>query len=300
MRVNRRTFKFSVCLLLGLGCAFGQTQNGHALSAAKSDSQDVKLCDSTTEFISSFEFLRKNGGAGMKDEVARGVADHVARGCDGAAARFEETYGLLTKMGVSQIKSLEMSIEFSRLGSDIQRNFFEILKHSYLSEFFDYDFDVALRIAFEFSRDLKGNHVLARDDFISLVKFCLDKSNMALPANICGLMALDLVRLSPYFPTGIFKPFTEFYEKLRVGESYGLSVRDSIEVVMRVLKYGPRSPDNFNRAYDYALSEKGLRASPREALLFALRMARRSATGHPLPLAKMEDGELKFERAQKK
>lgn len=298
--MDRRTFKFIGWLLLGLGGVLLELQDGKALLAEKADKQDVKLCDSTTEFIATFEFLRKNGGAGMKDEVARGVADHVARGCDGASTRFEETYGLLTKMGVSQIKSLEMSIEFSRLDSDIQKNFFEILKHSYLSEFFDYDFDVALRIAFEFSRDLKGNHVRARDDFISLVKFCLDKNNMALPANVCGLMALDLVRLSPYFPMGIFKPFTEFYEKLRVGESYGLSVRDTIEVVMRVLKYGPRSPDNFNRAYDYALSEKGLRARPREALLFALRMARRSATGQPLPLAKGEDSELMVERARKK
>lgn len=249
---------------------------------------ETKLCHSTREFIIAYEFLRTHGTAGMKDQVAQDVADQVARGCDGAAGRFQDTFLLLSKMGVSHLKTLEMSLEFSHMSDEIQRNFFEILKHSYLSEFFDYDFEVALKIAYEFSKDLKGNHVRAKEDFISLVNFCLDKKNMALPVNACGLLSLELVRLSPYYPDGVFNPFIELYEKLRSGDSYGLSVKESLEVSLHVLKFGPRSPDNFNQAYAYAVSEQGLRAKPKEALAFALRMAGRSATGQPLPIAKSE------------
>lgn len=145
---------------------------------------------------------------------------------------------------------------------------------------------MALKIAYEFSKELKAYHGRARDDFIALVKFCLNPKEMSVPVNVCGLMALELVRLSPHYPEGVFKPFQELYGKLRAGESFGLSVKDSLEVIIRVLKYGPRAPDNFHKGYDFAVSQKGLNYPPHEALKFALRMARRSATGAPLPLAK--------------
>ncbi|MCB0384781.1 MAG: hypothetical protein KDD43_05260 [Bdellovibrionales bacterium] len=247
---------------------------------------DVKLCYSTQEYILALEFLRSHGTAGMRDEVARGLADQVSRGCDGAAERFRETYLALTKMGVAHIKALEIAMEFSQLSTEVQENFFEILNHSYLTEFLNYDFEMALRIAYEFSKDLKAYHGRARDDFIALVKFCLNPKEMSVPVNVCGLMALELVRLSPHYPEGVFKSFQDLYAKLRAGESFGLSLRDSLEVIVRVLKFGPRAPANFHRGYDFAVSQKGLNYPPHEALKFALRMARRSATGKPLPLAK--------------
>ena len=119
---------------------------------------EVRLCHSTQEYIAALEFLRKKGTAGLRDEVARGLADHVSRGCDGAAERFRETYLLLSKIGVAHVRSLEMAMEFSQLKPEVQENFFEILKHSYLAEFFNYDFDVALKIAYEFSKNLKAYH----------------------------------------------------------------------------------------------------------------------------------------------
>ncbi len=243
-----------------------------------------QLCYSTQEFIKSFEFLRTNGTSGMKLEVARELADQVARGCDGAADRFKETFLLLTKMGVSFLKSLQIGLEFARLTNEMQKNFFSILKQSYLSEFLDYDFNLSLQIAFEFSRDLKSNHLRAREDFSSLVRFCLDKKNQSIPLNLCGLISLELVRLSPYYPDGIYAPFIKLYEKLRSTGNYGLSIRDSLVVIFRILRYGPRAPQNFEEAYAYAVNDKGLHFKPQDALVFALRMARRSSTSKELPL----------------
>ncbi|MCC7404042.1 MAG: hypothetical protein IT288_06535 [Bdellovibrionales bacterium] len=253
----------------------------------------VRLCSSTKEYIEALEFLRKYGTAGMRDEVARQLADYVSRGCDGAARRFRETYALLAKMGVSHVRSLEMGMDFASQTDEVQKNFFEILKQSYLTEFLNYDFELALKIAYEFSRDLPANHVRARNDFVALVRFCLDPKEISIPLNICGLMALELVRLSPHFPDGVFKPFQELYAMLRDGETFGLSLRDSLEVVMRVLKYGPRAPANFRQGYEYAVSGKGLNYPPHEGLKFALKMARRSATGTPLPLVMSQRSEEK-------
>lgn len=261
-------------------------------------SEKVKLCFSTQEFILTYEFLRSHGTAALDKEAARQISIQVARGCDGAAERFKETYLFLTKIGVAQIKAFEMGIEFSRLGAEVQRNFIEILKHSYLGEFFDYDFDFALKVAYEFSKNLGTHHLRARRDFISMVSFCLKKDEMALPINVCGILALELVRLSPYYSQGVFTPFTDLYGKLRAGESFGLSVRDAMEVILRVLKFGPRSPANFNRAYEYAVNTKGLSLAPKQALAFALGMSKISATGMPLPIAKSEAelAQEKFER----
>lgn len=85
--------------------------------------EQVKLCHSTQEYIQALEFLRSHGTAGMRDEVARGLADQVSRGCDGAAERFRQTYLMLAKMGVNHIKALEIAMEFSQLSSEVQENF---------------------------------------------------------------------------------------------------------------------------------------------------------------------------------
>ena len=288
-------FFFLVLALNGLNLSV-QAENLSVASAEK----EGRLCYSTQEYIEAFEFLRSKKVVSMSHDMALIVADQTSRGCGGAAKRLRETYLLLSKMGVSHVKALEIAIEFSQLTPEVQKNFFELLKHSYLREFLDYNFNKALKIAYEFSKGQKIYHDRARNDFLSLVNFCMDSNKISVPLSACGQVALELVRLSPYYSEGIFKPFQKLYGKLRARENLNLSAKDLLEVTVRVLKYGPRASSNFFEGYNYALSKVGLAYSSHKALEFALRMARRSFKGSFLPVAKSEEEKIAREEKNSK
>ncbi len=241
----------------------------NALKDAKS-----KLCSATDEYIKTLKFLRKTKEFTFREEISRSIAEQVSKGCDGAAERFAQVLLLLKTVGFSERKSLQQALDFAKESPDTQKNFVEIFSKSYLTEFFDYEYPRAIQLALDLSRDYKGDPALARADFISLVKFCKDTSNLDLPMSFCAEYAERVAKLSQYFTTGVEKPFFALFKDLREKKEFSLDVKTALIFSHDILQHGPKSAQNFFDAYQFAVKDHELTKTP--ALELALKIASRS------------------------
>lgn len=248
------------------------------------EEQARSLCTPMTEYKRVLQFMRETKILVINEAASRQMADLVSRGCTGAAARFEKVLVLMKTIGMSDKKSLELALEFSRREPEVQRNFLVIFNKAFLAEFFDYDYSTAVRLAYELSKDYKGDPKAVRDDFIELARFCKEGSSLDLPIKICAELAVKIARLSQYYPKGVRQPFLNIYQSLREKKEFQLDIKTALDVTYSVLKSGPNAEVHFFEAYDYALDEKGLALVKDEALRFAIRMAKRSYKGSTPPL----------------
>ena len=56
----------------------------------------------------------------------------------------------------------------------------------------------------------------------------------------------------------------------------GLSVIDSLNLVPKVFSYGPKAPENFQQALEYALGSDKITIDHKNAMNLALRLAKQS------------------------
>ncbi len=243
------------------------------------EKQKKNSCESTTEYIKALEFMRGNKELMVTEDVARKIADKVSEGCTGAADRFAKVLMMLKRSGLSDRKAMEMAFEFSRLPDYVQTNFTEIFTKSFIQEFFDYEYTTALSLAFELSKDYRGDPVQVRNDFLELVRFCKDGKNLDLPMSLCAQYTIKLARLSQYYENGIRQPFYRLYNTFREKEEFALDVKTSLDLAYNVLKGGPKAIDNFFSAYEYATKKDGLGFPQDKAMKFAVKMANRSFVG---------------------
>ena len=169
--------------------------------------QAKSLCHSTDEYVRTLKFLRSTKEISYPENTSRLIAEKVARGCDGASGRFSQVLLLLKAIGLSDRRGLEMALDFTSQTPDVQKNFIEIFSRSYLAEFFDYDYGTAARLAYELSKNYKGEPAQVREDFIELVRYCKDGKTLDLPTRLCAELTIKLARLSQYYPDGVRKPF---------------------------------------------------------------------------------------------
>ncbi len=275
--------RFAICIsfvLAGLTAFAGPydaAPNAYLLRAEA----EKKLCNSTEEFVKALKFLRDSPEFKFHEDEARGIALKVSAGCSGAAERFAQILVLIRTTGFSEKKSLEMALQFAASNEDVQRNFLEIFSKSFLKEFFDYESTKALNVAYELSRDYKGEPGRAREDYIALAKFCKGNDKLGLPMAFCSEYVIQVVKLSQFYQEGIVQPFMDLYQKLRGEKQYGLDMKISLEVAYNILKSGPRSPENFHKAFAFATED--LRLDKKKSLEFALLLADRSFIGGKQP-----------------
>lgn len=278
----------ALCLSLALPLAAGaaHSQDGEPFDAHEVlvQQQAKSLCNSTDEYIKTLKFLRSTKEIILPERTSRLTAERVSKGCDGAAERFEKILLLMKASGLSDPKSLEIALKFAGYSRDVQKNFSEIFSRAFLSEFFDYDYALAVGLALELSRDYKGEPAQVRDDFIYLAQLCKDSKTLDLASKPCAEYAVKVAKLSQIYPEGIRGPFAEFYKKMREDRDFGFDVRTALEITYKVLRNGPRAPDNFMKAYAYAMKEDGLALPRMQALEFAVKMANRSFIGKEPPV----------------
>lgn len=241
--------------------------------------QKEKSCESTTEYIQVLEFMRANKDFLVTETAARQIADRVSQGCTGSARRFTKILTMLKKVGISDRKALEMAFDFANLPDYVQTNFSEIFTKSFLAEFFDYDFTTALALAMELSKNYRGDPVQVRNDFLELVKFCKDGTQLDLPTKLCAEYTVKLARLSQYYAEGLREPFHKVYRALRDKEEFSYDIKSSLDLTYSILKGGPKAIDNFFSAFNYASNKDGLGFAQDKAMKFALKMAGRSFKG---------------------
>ncbi len=256
------------------------------LEAAKKavDEHERNLCSSTKEYIETLKFLRSTQVMLVTEETARMIADRVSKSCDGGAERFSKILKLLKAVGLSDRKTMEMALDFASRPPEVQKNFLAIFTHAFLAEFFDYDFGTAVALAYELSKDYKGDPVQVREDFIELVHFCKDGQKLDLPMKMCSEYTIKMARLSQHFQQGVRAPFYKLYERFRDDRTYAMDIKTALELSYNILRNGPRGPENFFGAYDFAMKEDGLAMSHAQAVEFGLRMAHRSYRGEQPPI----------------
>lgn len=242
------------------------------------------LCHSTKEYIDTLNFLRRTDTILLTEATSRKIADRVSRSCDGGAMRFIKVLGVLKAMGLSDRRSVQIGLQFAAKSAEVQRSFLEIFTQSYLSEFFDYDYATAVELAFELSKNFKGNPKEVRQDFIELVRFCKDGKKLDLPARLCAEFTVRVARLSQYYPTGVRDSFRKLYQRFRDDKAFSLDVKSALEITYGILKFGPHAPSNFFTGYEYAVRKDGLEMSHADALEFGLKMASRSYRGEGPPV----------------
>ena len=119
-----------------------------------------------------------------------------------------------------------MALEFSAQTPEVQKNFPEIFTKSFLAEFFDYEYQSAAKLAYELSRDYKGDPVQAREDFLDIVHYCKDGKTLDLPTKLCADLSIRLAHLSQYYPDGVRKPFHKLYSDLREKKEFALDMKN--------------------------------------------------------------------------
>lgn len=279
----KNSIALALCCLSSWALAYQQDQVLSERDQAIQDQQKY-LCTSTAEYKRALKFMRETKVIVVDEATSRKIADVVSRGCTDASSRFEKILILLKSVGVSDRKSLEVALEFSKNDPQVQRNFLEIFNRAFLSEFFDYDYMTAVRLAYELSKDYKGDAGNVRDDFIELARYCREGKELDLPTRLCAELAIKLAKLSQYYPEGIRKPFYNLFSGMRTKKEFQLDMKTALDVTYNVLKGGPSAENNFFEGYAYALSEKGLGLSKQEALRFAIKMAKRSYKGSEPPV----------------
>jgi len=241
-----------------------------------------KLCRASDEYIKTLKFLRKTKEFTFREELSRKIAEQVSKGCDGASERFAQVLLLLKTVGFSEKKSLQQALDFASESPDTQLNFVEIFSKLYLAEFFDYEYPKAIRLALDLSRDYQGDPAVARTDFIALVKFCKDTSNLDLPMSFCAEYAERVAKLSQYFITGVEKPFLTLFKDLREKKEFSLDVKAALIFSHDILRHGPKAAQNFFDAYLFAVKDHELTKAP--AMELALKIASRSHIGATPPI----------------
>ncbi len=236
------------------------------------------FCDSTPELIRTYEFLKQQKEVPTTEEQNLRVAEIVSEGCNGAGERFIEVILLLKKAGLSSAGSLRFGLDFSKLPKDVQKNFVEIFQGIYSPETYNQDYKFAVEMALKLSKEFKGSTRTVREDFKNFLDFCLGAKKDQLPMNLCFKVSLEAIQYNIYFESGVFSSFRELYEKLRNDNEYFLSIRDALQISLRVIQFGPRASQNFLTAYQFALSQKGLKMGRPQAFEIALKMASNSVT----------------------
>ncbi len=259
---------------------FGLFINGaHAVPTTEHQS-----CLSSEEFVQTVTFLRDNKDIDLPEQQIRSYADQISKGCSGASQRFRDVFLYLNKNGVDHRQSLKIAISFAPHTDTVKNTFLEILKGSYLREYYDLDFRAALQTAYDISMDHRTSPERLRKDFVGFVQFCKDRNGLELPLAACMKFSKKLLELSPYYAQGAYPQFEELFKKLNTDKKFGISIKESLEITLKVLSYGPKGPENFLTGYSYALNPDGLHMGVHEGVQFALRMAERSVTTMPPPI----------------
>lgn len=237
---------------------------------------EVIHCDSADEFKNSIEILKKEDGLNLNDRQIIQESLLISKGCNHASVRFYKVFKLLKYSGVDLKSSFGIAVQFTTKDDQLTKNFLEIFKKIYLENYLNMDFTTALKYSLALSENYQGNSDILREDFTQLVRFCTKDKEMALSLRFCAEMALELIPYSSFYPQGEFADFKKIYSFLRTHKQLGLSIKEALKIVPRVLSQGPKAPDNFIKTIELALTGEALKLSPQQAVNLALSVSNQS------------------------
>lgn len=231
-------------------------------------------CGAAVEFEKAMDFLRNEGESAFAERDRRMMAEAIASGCNQAADRFQRVYSTLKAIGVDLGFAAKAALQLSKEADEKTHVFVEVFKRLYLESYLNLDYRSAFEQALRFAKEWRGPTDLAAKDFVKAVQYCLETLNLS--QNDCLNLSITVSRSSKYFAEGSFKPFAALLDRLRNDKKYGLNIKDALKIATRIIPHGPLAPENFVKAYDYAVAPAGLNETAQYALTHALRIVSKS------------------------
>lgn len=242
----------------------------------KKEDKYFKLCDSAAEFQEAYEFINKQAQFNFTDIQVVEKALAVSKGCNGAADRFESVYNLLSKSGVDLFRSFETATLFAQESDITTATFKQIFQKAFLENHLNFDFSSAFKLSLELSRNYKGDSNLLEKDFVQFVKFCTTEVDATLSLKTCGEIVVEMSKYTAYYKNGVYASFEEIYKYLRKNKWFGLSIKDTLLLMPKILSQGETAPKNFKNLMEYILGRTQLKISDVQALQIAIQVANQS------------------------
>lgn len=258
--------KILLILLISLGA-----------TSLKAEKQRV-FCDSSREYITTLEFLRKEAGADYHsfEKQNRELAEHVSSFCSGAAYRFIKVVRLFQRMELGINNAMKVAKEAVRVEDDRVDLFILVFKRLYLKSGMDLNPGQSIEIAKSFLKPTDVPAKKIKEEFLTLAKFCESDIGLARSRYTCAVMIRDLMNSLEGKETKIADSFIDTYEELTSNKNLNFSSYNAIQLTKSLVKHGPNAIDNFHIALKYAMSKKGLSYQRNQAVDFAKKMASRS------------------------
>lgn len=241
-------------------------------------SSEFKTCQSSKEYKTTYHFLISNDNVELDQQQIRDIADKVSMNCDNAAKRFIVTTRMLLAAGLDGKRALETGLELSRSNDEAFEMFSYAFERAYMRNYLDLTLLQSLELSLQVTKSLDGNLSVVKKSFNDIVSACLSRRIPFLTLQACGESAVEIGLLSSKFEERMGRNFIDFYEFL-ISSASGhpnLTHSDAIKVARETLIFGPKSSENFKRAYQFASDSNGLAKSRRDSINFAKKLAQRS------------------------
>ncbi len=228
-------------------------------------------CDSWREYITSYRYLLDKKAIVFSKDQASQTALQVARGCNGAAARFIRVFDLLINAKISIQQSSEIALEIALADSDSAESFAEIFKTAYLEKYLDLSLYNALNLARSLSTKVAGGSQKAQNDFSKMVEFCLSAKGLALSKPDCAQLALEITQMSQASPgKSVADGYLEMLAFLRdSSDGPRLATFEAMAVTKELMAISAEAGSNFIPSYKFARDKDQLGLDRASAIGFA-------------------------------
>ncbi|EQC48873.1 hypothetical protein M899_0623 [Bacteriovorax sp. BSW11_IV] len=237
---------------------------------------ETKLCHSSKEYITTFRYLESEKQFSLERNDIKKIADTVSRGCENAAKRFIDVNSLLVKAGVQTADAIKIAMKYSNQSDEGANTYITIFKEAFLKDYLDLDVKAATELAEKLSFDKDGDAVMIKNDFQKIVRFCLDNKGLDLSGPRCAEIATKIADYGVKYNQEMGYVFTELFTFLTKKSGADLATYKGLELAIKLTENGPLVAKNFQDAYKFAISKKGLDYSKSEAINFAELMTSRS------------------------
>lgn len=259
-----KLFKFTLIVLLFSSLGFAATE------------ERKKFCESSKEFIDTVEYLRKQKDFVIPEMEIVKVALKVSENCTDAGAKFKKMMSTLANTGVNFDHALKFAIQYSSENNESVDAFLALYEGLVIEKKFNLPFYQAFETAKAFAESSRStNKGQLKKDFIGFLEFCIGENNGAyLTMDVCRQLSFKYLKLHTIYERGVFEDFKSLFEFLRDRRQTGLPIAVALEITQDTLEFGPGSRRNFIAAYNYGLSDLGMK--PEQSLKLAIRMAAQS------------------------
>ncbi len=230
-------------------------------------SLEIKRCDSSKEFITSYNYLKDKKELELPVKSIFSHAKEISANCTGAANRFIQTVNFLVDAEIPSSEALKKGKSISALSDQHLEAFLSIFKKIYIEKYFDLSAIKSLKIASELTENTKKSPAKILTDFEILGEYCMGKEGLELGFEKCSDFIASTLSNSNEYDETISESvisFIDFLTKEEKGPK--LPINQALVETEKTALYGISGFNNFKEGFIFSFSEKGLGLGLKESL----------------------------------